>query len=187
MNRFDWLRLFAGSAISLGLLGPGLRATAQNTGEVVELGGLKSRVPADWVAVRPDRPQYSRQYRLEPVGDDKEGAQLTVDFVGNGKGGTAEEYVMRRQGQFFPPEGRKLEDVAKVRRLRVGGAAVTYLDVRGDFKGTPGDPTSPRQDYRSLGVYLDTPKGAYVICLFGPANTVEFYRAGFEGWVGGFK
>ena len=187
MNRFNWLVLLAGSATGFGLPSLGFGATAQDGGDVVGLGGLKSRAPAGWVAVRPDRPQHSRQYRLEPVGDDKEEARLTVEFVGNGKGGTADEYVMRREERFFPPEGRKLEDLAKVRRLRVGGAGVTYLDVRGDFKGAPGDPTTPRQDYRLPGVYFETPKGAFVVCLFGPAKTVEFYRAGFEDWVNGFK
>jgi hypothetical protein len=187
MNRFDWLSLLAGSAISLGLLEPGFGATAQDKGDVVELGGLKSQVPAGWVAEQPDEPQCYKQYRLEPVGDDKEGPRLTVEFLGKGRGSSAGEYVKRWVGSFFPPEGKKMDDVAKVRELRVRGAAVTYLDVRGDYKGSPGDPSTPRQDYRLLGVYFDTPRGPYVIRLFGPADTVEFYRAGFEDWVKGFQ
>jgi hypothetical protein len=187
MNRFDWLALLTGSVTGLGLLGLGFGATTQDRGDVVELGGLKSRVPADWVGEKPGEPQGTKQYRLEPVGDDKEGARLTVEFVGNGKGGTAGEYVKRWEGSFFPPEGKQMGEVAKVRELRVGGAAVTYLDVRGDYKGSPGDPTSPRQDFRLVGVYFDTPQGPYLIRLFGPAGTVEFYRAGFEDWMKGFK
>src|SRR5262245_45725618 len=93
MNRFDWISLLAGSAISLGILEPGPGATAQDKGEVVELGGLKSRVPAGWVAVKPDQPQFVMQYRLDPINDDKEDARLTVEFLGNRKGGTAGESV----------------------------------------------------------------------------------------------
>jgi hypothetical protein len=77
--------------------------------------------------------------------------------------------------------------VAKVRKLKVRGAAVTYLDVRGDYKGIPGDPATPRENYRLLGVYFATPQGPYLIRLFGPADTVEFYRKGFEDWVKEFK
>ena len=55
MNRFNWLVLLAGSATGFGLPSLGFGATAQDGGDVVGLGGLKSRAPAGWVAVRPDR------------------------------------------------------------------------------------------------------------------------------------
>jgi hypothetical protein len=187
MSRFDWLALLAGGAIGLGALETGPGAAAQDRGEAVELGGLTSRVPAGWAGERPDDPRYHRQYRLGPVGNDKEDARLTVEPLGTGRARPAGEYVRRWQEGFLPPEGRTMGEAARVRGLRVGGAAATYLDVRGDYKGVPGDPTSPRPDYRLLGVYLETPRGPYLIRLFGPADTVEFYRQDFEGWVKGFK
>ncbi len=186
-NYLFWLPLLAWSAISLALQGPGLWARDPNRGDVVELGSLKSRVPAEWLEEKPDEAPCYKQYRLEPVNDDKDDARVTVWFLGNGKGSTAAEYVKRWQGMFLPPEGKTMHEAAKVRRLTVNGAAVTYLDVRGDYKGIPGNDATPRQNFRLLGVYLDTPKGAYMIRLWGPADTVEFYREGFEDWVKAFK
>ncbi len=186
-NFLYWLPILALSAIGLALQGPGLWARGPNTGGVVELGSLKSRVPADWVEEKPDDAQCYKQYRLEAVVDDKYNAQVTVRFLGKRKGGTAAKYVKRWKGMFLPPEGKKLDDVAKIEVLKVSGAEVTYISVLGDYKGIPGDPTTPRENFRLLGVYFDTAKGPYVIQMFGPADTVEFYRVGFEDWVKAFK
>ena len=89
-----------------------------------------------------------------------------------------------------PPHQRHLQSItpgSRVRGLTVSGAAVTYLDVRGDYKGILGGNSTPREAWRLLGVYFDTPKGPYIIRLLGPADTVEFYRKGFEDWVRAFK
>jgi len=154
---------------------------------VVELGKLRSRAPADWAQEKPDDPSFYRQYRLDAVGDDKDNAQLTIRFLGEGTRDSAEEQVQRWKAMFFPPEQKRMDDVARVRKLKVGGASGTYLDVRGDYKGIPGNPATPRQNYRLLGVYFDTPQGPYVVRLFGPADTVGFYRKEFEDWLKAFK
>jgi hypothetical protein len=39
----------------------------------------------------------------------------------------------------------------------------------------------------SWAFYLDTPKGAYLIILFDPANTAELYRPEFESWIKALK
>jgi hypothetical protein len=174
-------------AVCLGLLGPGSWPGAEVRGEVVELGRLKSPVPADWAKEKPDEPSGYRQYRLEAIGDDKEDARLTIDLSRRGSGNSAEKQVECWKAMFFPPQGKQPEGVAKVRNLKVGGAAVTYLDVRGDYRGIRGDPATPRTNYRLLGVYFATPQGPYRIRVLGPADTVEFYRKGFENWVKAFK
>jgi hypothetical protein len=187
MNRPIWLLFSASIAICFGPLGPGCSVRAQERGEVVQLGKLKSRVPTGWAPEKPDEPSGYKQYRLEPVGDDKDDARLTIDLLGKGSGDSAKKQVERWKAMFLPPEGKKLDDVAKVRELKVRGAAVTYLDVRGDYKGIPGNHATPRENYRLLGVYFATPQGPYWIRLFGPADTVEFYRNRFEDWVKAFK
>jgi hypothetical protein len=181
-----WLLLGAWSVIGFLAGEPALWARGPHGG-IVELGSLKSRVPAYWVEVSPDSARWQKQYRLEPVNDDKEPARLTVSSLGKGKGPNAVEYVMARLEMWFPPAGKTMRQAAKVRELSVRGASVTYLDVRGDYKGIPGNDTTPRQNYRLLGVYFDTPKGAYLVCLFGPADTLGFYRHEFEDFVKAFK
>ena len=64
---------------------------------------------------------------------------------------------------------------------------MTYVDIHGDYKGIPGDNTTPLPNFALLGIYFDTSKGAYLIRLFGPADTVAFYRQGFEDWLKAFK
>lgn len=187
MNRLSGLLVLAGVGVSLGFLGSGLWGQAPDKGEVVNLGGLKSRTPPDWVAEKPDEQQGSKQFRLEPVAQDKEPARLTITFLGKGKGGTAAEYVRRWKALFLPPEGKELEEVARVQQWKVSGAAVTYLDIHGDYRGLPGNPMTPRQNFRLLGVYFATSQGPYLIRVFGPADTVAFYRKGFEDWLKAFR
>jgi hypothetical protein len=186
-----WLRrslpILAWTAISFALQGPGLWAKTPQQDDLVELGSLKSRVPADWVEEKPNHAQYYKQYRLEPVSDDKDYAYATFWFVGKEKGGTAEGYLKRWKGMFLPPEGKTMQEASKVRQLTVNGAPVTYLDVHGDYKGVPGDDSTPRQNYRLLGVYLDTPQGPYIIRVLGPAQTVTFYSDEFDALVKAFK
>jgi hypothetical protein len=187
MKNCLWLPLLASSAISLALQGPAVWARISNRGDVVELGGLKARVPADWVEEKPDDARCYKQYRLEPVDDDKDEGRVTVRFLGKAKRSTAAAYVKRWKRMFIPPEGKTMHEAAKVRQLKINGAAATYLDVHGDYKGIPGEDTTPRANFRLLGVYLDTPQGPYTIRLFGSADTVAFYRKQFENWVTAFK
>jgi hypothetical protein len=186
-NHGFWLSLLAGIAISLAAHSPGAFAQDAGRRNVVELGGLRSRAPADWVQEQPDDRQSYRQYRLVPVGDSADPAEVSIRFLGNGNGGTAADYVKRWEGMFLPPLGKTMREAAKVQQLTLDGALATYVDIRGDYRGIPGDVATPRQNFRLLGVYLDTSKGAYVIRLMGPDETVRFYRQGFDNWVKGFK
>jgi hypothetical protein len=188
MINHSYCRLFAVAiGLGLGIFAQGLWVRAQEQKEVVKLGKLESSVPTDWTEEKPDDPSCYKRYRLEAVGDDKEDARLTIHFPAKEKRTSAAKQVGHWKALFLPPEGKRLADVAKVRELKVSGAAVTYLDVHGDYKGIPGDPLTPRENYRLLAVYFPTPAGPYLIRLLGPADTVKFYRKGFEDWVKGFK
>jgi hypothetical protein len=180
---FHWLLLLASSAITAASAGPGFSAQDQN--RIVEVGGLKSRVPTNWAEVPPDDPHCYKQYRLEPIQDDSAYARVVICPVG--KKTTAADLVKRWKAMFLPPQDETMDQAAKVGRLTVNGARATYVEIRGDYKGVPGDPVSRRENYGLLAVYLNTPKGPYVIRMLGPATTVKFYRSAFEEWVKGFK
>jgi hypothetical protein len=176
------------ACVGLGVVAPGPWLAAQTrrpAGRVVELGGLRSTAPADWSEEEPGQPDCVKRYRLEPVGNDREYTRLVVFSLD--KGVSAAEQVKRWKAMFLPPEGRRPEDAVKERKLTVAGRTATYLDVRGVYRGIPGEPTSVRQDFRLLGVYLDTPKGPYAIRLLGPSATVSFYQKEFDDWVKGFR
>jgi hypothetical protein len=188
MKNYLWaFSLVTWAAIGLGFQEPGPPAGTPKRGDVVDIGGLKSRVPADWVQETPDNAQCSKQFRVIPIDDDKAHTRITVCFAGKGKGQTAADYVKRWKGMFLPPEGKTIQEAAQIRKLTVNGAGATYLDIRGDYKGIPGDDASPRENFRMLAIYLSTPKGPYVIRVLGPNRTVQFYRKGFEDWVKALK
>ena len=93
---------------------------------------------------------------------------------------------------FIAPEGKKLDDVAKVTEINVGGADVHYLDVMGTYKykERPFDPNSKEErriGSRLVGVVFEGEKNTYHIRMVGYAATIEHYKKGFDEWLKGFK
>jgi hypothetical protein len=161
-------------------------------GTPVRIDGLQSRTPADWVEERTDGRFRIKQFRLSAIGDDKDNAEVTVFFFGQGGGGSVEANVKRWKGMFVPPEGKKIDDVAKVDTFKVGPVEITQLDVNGTyvFRDRPADPNSPtsrRPNYRMIGVVFASKNGPYFVRLVGPAETVTHYKKGFDEWLKGFK
>jgi hypothetical protein len=173
----------------------GLRADEkkeQKKGTIVEIDDLKSVAPADWKSEEVTTKFRTHHFRIPHVADDKSDAELTIFFFGTGSGGSADANVKRWKGMFLPPEGKKIDDVAKVENFKVGNVDVTYLDVQGTykFKERPFDPAAKeelRPDHRMLGVVFESPKGPYFFRLVGPAKTVTENKKAFEDWVKGFK
>ena len=164
----------------------------EKKGAVVEIDGLKSAVPADWKQEEVTSKFRSHHFRIPHVPDDKTDAEMMIFFFGAGSGGSADANVKRWKSMFIPPEGKQIDDVAKVDSFKVGNVNVTYLDVQGTykFKERPFDPAAKeelRPDHRMLGVVFDSPNGPYFFRLVGPAKTVEHNKKAFEDWVKGFK
>jgi hypothetical protein len=182
----------------LGLLGcaallcaAGLRADDKKDdgkGAIVDLGGMKSRAPAEWKEEEVTNRMRLQQFKLPKVKDDAQDAEIVIFNLG----GTAEANIDRWKKMFVPPEGKSLDDVAKVTKMDVGDAKMTYLDVSGTyrFKERPFDPNSKeesRPHSRMLGVIVETPKSQFQIRLVGPAATVENYKKGFDEFLKNFK
>jgi hypothetical protein len=188
MRTVAWLLVGAGV-----LAGGGLEARAQDRkGSVVTLDGLKSQAPADWVEEKTTSQMRYKQFRLPAAQGDKENAELIIFFFGPGGGGSAADNVKRWKGMFEPPAGKKIDDVAKVEKRKVGDVDVTYLDVQGTylFKAqpfNPNSPTTPRPNYRMLGIVFESKNGPYFMRLVGPANTVGHHKTGFDEWLKNFK
>ncbi|HWG46363.1 MAG TPA: hypothetical protein VN688_26610 [Gemmataceae bacterium] len=158
-------------------------------GVVVNLDGAKSKTPGDWKEEAPANRMRLTQFRLPKKGDDKDDAELVI-FQKLGGGSKAN--ITRWKGQFVPPEGKKIDEVAEVKEIKIGDRPATYLDVRGTYKFNPQpfNPRSKTQDkpnYRMLAIYFDGPKDPYQIKLTGPAKTVEAYKKGFDEWLKNFK
>ena len=127
------------------------------------------------------------QFRIK--GKDAEDAELVIF---KGLGGGAKQNVERWKGQFIPPDGKTIDDVAKVSDVTLGGKKAVRLDVSGTykFKAAPFDPNSKEErkpGYKMVAIYFDGPNDVYQIKLTGPAKTVEKYKPGFDDWLKALK
>ena len=179
--------------VVLGGLALGLGAArGDDKGTVIELDGLKSRAPSHWKVEEPSNKMRAYQVRIPKAKNDRDDAEMIVFYFGPGGGGSVADNLKRWKGMFLPPEGKSLDDVAKVEKSKVGGVDVTTLDVAGTylFKAAPFDPNAKAEkktNYRMLGVVFESPKGPYFLRLVGPAATVGENKKAFDDWLKNFK
>jgi hypothetical protein len=162
-------------------------------GEVVELGALKSKTPANWKRQNPSNKLRMAQFVVPKVAGDKEDAELVVFFFGKGGGGSNDDNIKRWKGQFLPPDGKTMDEATKVEKFKVGTAAdVVYVDMHGTYKYKfpPFDPNAKEQrkeSFRRIGVIFDSDDGPFFITLTGPAQTIEKSKGAFDEWIKNFK
>jgi hypothetical protein len=186
-----WIMLLGATALIAGPAG----SVARADGVVVQFGDLKSKSPADWkeeeVPENAQRLGRIHQFKLPKKGDDKDDAELLV-FYFKGGGGDVKANIDRWKGMFDPPEGKKIDDVAKTTETKVGDSPVTYFEVEGTykFKKAPFDPKAEvtlKPNYKMVNIIFDCPKGPYYVRMVGPAKTIDAYKKGFDEWVKAFK
>jgi hypothetical protein len=148
---------------------------------VVNLGGLRSPVPADWVQEKPSHEMRLAQFRLPGV----KGAGNGQLLVYRGIGGSVRDNIKRWQAQFTPPKGKTIDEVTTIRTIKIAGRPATYVDIRGTLKAGPDD--KPVENYRRLAVQFQGPDKVYHLIVSGPAATLEHHKKGFDDWLKGFK
>ena len=156
-------------------------------GTVVKIAGLESRTPGDWVREKPSNRLRSFQFRLPRAKDDKEDADLAVlpDLPGK-----PEENLERWKDLFVPPDGKTIDDIARIEKFKVGKVSILLLDIAGTYlqKDRPlGSKSVPKPHYRMISVVFDTPDGAALIRMVGPERTVAKHKGAFDSWLKGFK
>lgn len=156
---------------------------------VVDIDGLKSEAPKDWVREKPSNLLRSYQFRLPKADGDKEDADLGILPDVTGKD---EDNIARYKKMFLPPEGKTLDDISKLEKLKAGGAKLTFLDVQGTYlkKQRPLDPdfkAVKMPNYRMFSVLFETKENTHLIRVIGPAKTVEQHKKAFDEWLKTFK
>jgi len=128
------------------------------------------------------------QFKVPAAKGDKDDGELVIF---KGLGGSADANIKRWKDMFVPPEGKSIDDVAKVTDMKVSGANVTYLDVHGTYLFKPPfDPNAkakPMPDYRRFGVIFASENGPYFITVTGPARTMAQHKKDFDNWLKAFK
>lgn len=154
----------------------------------VEIDGLKSTPPADWVAEEPQGPSKSMrqaQFKL-PKADGADDAEVIVFFFNKGVGGNVEQNLARWKDTF------KTDAEPKVEEFKVGDVKVTRQDISGTYKFrnppfAPNAKTEEKANYKQSGVVWESPNGPYFIVMRGPAKTVEKHDKAFTEWLKNFK
>lgn len=176
--------LFAGALV----LGAGTGSSQEpDKGTIVKIAGLEARTPADWVREKPANRLRSFQFRLPRAKDDKDDAELSVlpDLPGNRK-----ENLERWKDLFVPPDGKTVDDIARIEKFKIGKVGITYLDMAGTYlqKDRPlGSKSVQKPHYRMLAVVFDTEDGAALIRVVGPERTVSIQKDAFDAWLKRFK
>jgi hypothetical protein len=173
------------------LAGASVRAD-KSGGTDVELGGLKSKMPSKWQPVEVSSRTRAVQFRVPGDQGSESDAEVTVFYFGERGAGSPEDNIRRWKSLFVAPEGKTIDDVSKVEKMKLGDAESVYVDIHGTFRFRP-TPRSPdsevklKPDYRLLEGILQTGKGPYYVRLLGPAKTVEQHKQEFDDWLKAFK
>jgi hypothetical protein len=180
------------AAITLGIFIAGaiphpVRADDKDTGTRVKIDDLASITPASWKEEKPATKLRAKQFRVPRVGKDKEDAEVVIFFFGKGVGGSLDDNLGRWKSLFYPPKGKKIDDVTKIEKMKAGDVPFTVVEVHGTYKGSSFMKMDPKPNYRMLKVYFDSKNGPYFLSLTGPDKTVEASKKGFLEWVKGFK
>jgi hypothetical protein len=139
---------------------------------------LQWDVPPQWAKL--DGPKSGPQkagYRIDKVGDDKEGAEVAVFFFGTGAAGDP--------AKIFPDWLGAFDAGAKAERgqLSVDGLSVETVEAAGTYKVPLGPAIGPKKkspmqvvkdNFRLYGAVVKTPdRGNWFFRMVGPDETVR--------------
>ena len=122
-------------------------------------------------------------YSYGPLESDKEPAQLNVFYFGQSQGGTIEANADRWIKQMSLPDGRDPATAAIRYTMDVNGLPAHVLTLYGTFNESMGGPmsgkTTPRENYRLIGVIVEAPQGNVFFKLTGPDYTAKIMVEAF--------
>jgi hypothetical protein len=141
---------------------------------------LQWEVPPTWAKL--DGPKSGAQkagYRIDKVGDDKEGAEVSVFFFGTGAKGDPAKNFAEWFGAFDGDAGAR----AKREQFGAGGLSVETVDTMGTYKVALGPAIGPnkkppmqmvKEKFRLYGAVVKTPdRGNWFFKMVGPDETVR--------------
>jgi hypothetical protein len=169
------------------LLLAAVASAADPTPVVVKFDKLSAPVPATWKSVRPANRLRSHQFELSSGHKDVPAAEVYV--MPDSNPDPAKSFP-KWKASFVPPEGKTIDDAAKVSKFTVNGATVEQLDVSGTWKYKP-FPMSRKEElrpnYRAVWAIVATKDGATHVRLSGPTPVVAKYYPAFEAWLKSMK
>ncbi len=161
-------------------------------GTVVELDNLKSAAPAEWKSKESTFKTRLHTFIPPKTSGVEADAEIQVIFFGKDSGGGLQENINRWKSMFVAPEGKKIDDLAKLEKFKVGNVEVVSLDIEGIYLEkfppfAPNAKTIRRENYRRVNVYFNSDNGPFFIIFVGPAKTVAQNKKAFDDWLKNFK
>lgn len=145
--------------------------------------GFTAPVPPTWDAQPPETSMRLLQFRVP--GDKAEDANMIMYYFGPGRGGSVADNIARWRSQFIDVGGDGLEP--QVSEFEVRSMPITLVEFAGTYaRGTGLGPTGegvPNQTL--LAAIIETADGTVFAQLFGPTETVDAARKGFEDFLSG--
>ena len=162
-----------------------LAATADATDTVrTEAAGLRLTLPRAWRRVPAVPDTRAAQYEVPRAEGETAETDFAINFVGEGKGGSAPESLERWYGRFTQPDGRPSREMAVVTTRTVNGLKVTAIDLAGTYVAAGTGPPLGVSGFRMLGAVVEGPGGPWFIEMLGPARTVGAAKADFDALTG---
>jgi hypothetical protein len=145
--------------------------------------GFTAPVPSTWDAQPPETSMRLLQFRVP--GDKAEDANMIMYYFGPGKGGSVTDNIARWRSQFIDVGGDAMEP--RVSEFDVGGTPITLVELTGTYaRGVGLGPTGEGvPDQTLLAAIIETADGTVFAQLFGPTETVNAARSGFENFLTG--
>lgn len=147
-------------------------------------GKLTFKAPDSWTKKQPKVRIIEVEYEAPAAKGDELGGRFTV----MGAGGSLEANIDRWIGQFDQPDGSDTKKVAKTEKFKVNGQDVSYVDIAGTYKDSPGPFAGGkpilRENYRMLAAIVQTKDaGNYFLKLYGPKTTIAENEKAFRSIV----
>jgi len=146
---------------------------------------LEWTTPPGWTTEKvADAGSYRAKYTVPPLGDDKEGADVLVRYLGRLAQPELESSLTDWTKDF---DGNALEHATRA-ELKVGAITVQVVEVEGTYKLGMGPPIDRKkqkfaayvvkQGWRGIGAIADSAeRGVWFFRMVGPDNTVQSARS----------
>ncbi len=150
---------------------------------VVKFGKLSATAPASWKNEKPATRLRSHQFKLPSGKKDVADAEVSVSPDFDPK---PEKNFSTWKDTITPPDGKTIDDVAKVSKYEVSGYTVHVLDALGTWKYKPfpmAKKEELRPEYRVIWLIVAKDDDATHVRFSGPEAVVKKHHAEFEKWI----
>lgn len=152
---------------------------------VVKFLNLTATAPANWKSEKPSNLLRSHQFKIASGEPNLADAEIAIYKEGSPK---FDQKFAEWKATFNAPEGKTVDDLAKIFKMELTGATGHVLDMTGTwrYRERPRDPRSKEEikpDYRAVWVVVIQGEECTHIRFSGPKSVVEKNYPAFEQWL----